>query len=104
MTKEERRQMWTQRVEAFLASGQSTTEWCAQHDIKPHQLRYWLRKFRNQGDEASSPQWLSLAVGPGGESPEGTIRVRVGPATIEVAPGYDSRLLKELVTTLSELC
>ncbi len=104
MTREERRQMWTQRVEAFLAGGQSTTEWCAQHDINPNQLRYWLRKLRDQEKEGTSPQWLSVAIDSGGQSPEGALRVRVGPAAIEVAAGYDPRLLKELVATLSELC
>ncbi|MFZ5687587.1 MAG: IS66 family insertion sequence element accessory protein TnpA [Bacillota bacterium] len=31
MTKAEYRKEWEQRVAAFRASGQSTTEWCAAH-------------------------------------------------------------------------
>ncbi len=104
MTRQERRQMWAERVEVFRASGQTTTAWCAQQDINPNQLRYWLRKSRYQENEASSPQWLAVDIAPGGDTPECVLRVRVGPATIEVGPGYDPGLLQNLVATLAKLC
>ncbi|MDS1029687.1 hypothetical protein RDV78_04095 [Bacillota bacterium LX-D] len=50
MTKAEKlelRKEWEARVTAFRASGQSTSAWCAEHDIKLPQLRYWLRKFKS---------------------------------------------------------
>lgn len=44
MTKAELRKEWEARVVAFKDSGQSTSAWCAAHDLQPHQLRYWLRE------------------------------------------------------------
>ncbi len=87
--------MWAERLEAFRASGQSAVGWSAQHDINPNQLRCWLRKSRDQENEASSPQWLEVDIAPGGDTPEGGLRVRVvGPAAIQVGPGYDPGLLQ----------
>lgn len=36
MTKAERQREWESRVAEFRASGQSTKEWCAAHDLKPY--------------------------------------------------------------------
>ncbi len=42
---QELRKDWEARVAAFRASGQSGSAWCASHQVKPHQLWYWFRKW-----------------------------------------------------------
>ena len=54
------RQLWAQRVEAFLDSGMSQRAWCEQHGLRPNQLGYWLRKFRSEQIAENSPRWISL--------------------------------------------
>jgi len=44
--REQLRKQWKTRVADFIASGQTTTEWCAEHNLKPSQLRYWPRKYK----------------------------------------------------------
>lgn len=58
----ELRNEWAARVAAFRASGKSASAWCAEHDLKIHQLRYWLRKHsapRMETGDAPT-QWLPL--------------------------------------------
>ncbi|MGI6567348.1 MAG: IS66 family insertion sequence element accessory protein TnpA [Limnochordia bacterium] len=43
MTKEarqERRELWAERIEAFLSSGLSQRAWCREHGLRPNQL--WI--------------------------------------------------------------
>lgn len=55
MSKQQLYEIWSSRVAEFKASGQSVAAWCAEQDLKPHQLRYWLRKRR----ESRNPtEWL----------------------------------------------
>ncbi|MDO9580586.1 MAG: hypothetical protein Q7J06_08470 [Bacteroidales bacterium] len=104
MTKEELRKMWEARVSAFRVSGQSTTEWCATHDIKLHQLRYWLRKYKNTENSATPAQWMSIEIDSLGSNHGNSMLVRIGKAAIEVKPGFDKQLLSDLVMTLADLC
>jgi transposase-like protein len=63
MTQAENRQKWEARVAAYQASGQSSAEWCAAHQIERRQLWYWLRKFKNIKDTvAPDSQWVSVNV------------------------------------------
>ena len=106
MTKEERierRKQWESRVAEFEKSSQGTTEWCRANNIKPHQLRYWIRKFRSeQAAAASSSNWLSVEVDD--QHSESGLLVKVGQVTVEVAPGFNRALLADVVQTLKALC
>lgn len=102
MTKEELRTTWADRIAAFKASGQSVPKWCAGHGIKPHQLRYWLKKESQASADIAdgSPQWLPLNINELGASP---VVIKIRGAVIEVQPGFDPELLLSVVKTLSRL-
>ncbi|MBE3574953.1 MAG: helix-turn-helix domain-containing protein [Firmicutes bacterium] len=107
--REQLREQWRERVATFRASGQSVSAWCAAQGIKAHQLRYWLSRLAPAKPAESVPsRWLPVAVHAerGQEQPaSGTsLAVRVGPAVVEVQPGFDARLLAAVVRTLMELC
>jgi len=106
MTKAERQKEWENRIAAYKASGWSTKEWCAAHDLKPHQLWYWLRKHRlTDSPTIVSPRWLPMELSdPEPESQVNTLLVKVGHATVEVKPGFNSSLLSDVVRTLALLC
>jgi len=106
MTKAERQKEWENRIAAYKASGRSTKEWCAAHDLKPHQLWYWLRKHQlTDSSTIVSQRWLSMELSdPEPESQANTLLVKVGHATVEVKPGFNSSLLYDVVRTLASLC
>jgi transposase-like protein len=102
MTQAENRQMWESRAAAFKASSQSATEWCAAHDLKTHQLYYWIRKLKSEDEPTvKQTQWLSVEVGELKTSSHSkALPIRIGKATIEVSPGFDPALLSDVVRTL----
>lgn len=105
MTNAELRKVWEGRVAAFKASGKSTKDWCADHDLKINQLRYWLRKLKTIDDSTvKQPQWVSVEVGGlKTDSHDKALPIKVGKATIEVSPGFDPELLSDVVRTLADL-
>lgn len=103
MTKVEYQQMWESRVIEFKASGQTATAWCADQDLKVHQLRYWIRKFKPK-DASNQMRWLSVEIGElKVNKPQEALPVHVGKVMIEVRPGFDPKLLSDVVKTLSAL-
>lgn len=98
------RECWRARVAEYRASGQSGAAWCAVHGVKEHQFWYWARKFPVEDiPKESPPNWIPVQIR---ESVEvtGPLVVRVGQATIEVGTGFDSGLLRDVVSTLATLC
>ena len=96
------REIWRARVADFRASGQSGATWCAVHQIKEHQLWYWTRRFPVEvPSPSSSPNFVPIEVK---NEPSEPLLVRVGAVTIEVRPGYDPRLLREVVQALATPC
>jgi len=106
MTRAELQQLWETRIAEYQASGQSVKEWCASHEgISPRQLWYWLRKYKNQNaaPSESSSRWLPVEISEQG-SLEQALLVKIGPASIEVRPGFDPALLTQVVQVLVSLC
>lgn len=107
ITKTERkilREEWEKRIEAYKSSGQSATKWCAEHNLRPNQLWYWLRKFKEEATESSTTKWVSLPVSDTIDDPAERLYIRVGQAVIEIKSGFDPVLLSQVVRTLKTLC
>lgn len=97
------------RVTEFRTSGQAARDWCSENSINLHTLRYWLYKVGGHGASrpASPVKWLSVEMaGDIDRQPVsgGGIVVHIGDARIEVEPGCDLILLREVVQTLATLC
>ncbi|UMZ72530.1 IS66 family insertion sequence element accessory protein TnpA [Natranaerofaba carboxydovora] len=99
-TNEQLRAEWKERVSAFRASGQTAKDWAKANGVKLNRLRYWCRKYKEDAPSKET-KWSPVEVD---YSDESNITVKVGKASIEVKPGYDKSLLKDLVNTLSGLC
>lgn len=93
--RQERRSLWATRIADYRASGQSQAAWCAQHGLKIHQFRYWLKK-QSQTAEDTPTRWLSLDLA------NAPVVIRVGQVTVEVQPGFDPDLLRDVVRTLAQ--
>lgn len=103
---EKLRESWQERVAAFRASGQTGFQWCTAHQLKEHQLWYWVRRFPvNPPSPSSKPHFVPVQIQE--QNPDVAcipLLVRVGQAAIEVHPGYDAELLRHLVQTLAAPC
>lgn len=103
MRKTEQSKEWETKIADFQSSGQTMSAWCATNNLKVHQLKYWLGKQRNQNQPTTkTAQWLSLEIkDPVIERKELPLLVKVGSITIEVHPGFNAKLLLDVVKTLS---
>jgi hypothetical protein len=100
MNKDEKREAWRVRLEAFAASGLTQREWCAREGLGLHQLGYWRGRLSERSD--ATPQgaaWCALDVVPENNGGDG-MTVRVGGAGIEVRRGFDAALLRDIVRAL----
>ena len=97
MTKADLQNLWATRIAEFKASGQSVTAWCADNNIKPNQLWYWLRKEKQDHSETTI-SWLPVDLSEAGL--QNSLLVRVGRVAVEVRPGFDPKLLVDVVNTL----
>lgn len=110
MSRAELRELWEGRVADFRASGQTAQAWCSERGISLHTLRYWLRKVGNDNQSGSTEpaKWLSVEItGEQTHQPVvsgGGMVVCVGDARVEVYPGCNLVLLREVVQTLAMLC
>ena len=48
MKKDEKLILWTERLQAFQASGQTCREWCREHQIPVSTMTYWNRRLRKR--------------------------------------------------------
>ena len=109
---QKQRENWKKHIAEFRASGLTTREWSDKHNIKITKFRYWLRKYKevdlSDYEPKSKNDWVAIEVKDSSsersETENSSIEIKVGSASIEVKPGFDKRLLSDLVETLSQLC
>ncbi len=97
MTKVERQNLWAARIAEFKDSGQSVRAWCEGHGVNPRQLWYWLKKEKQESID-SKLSWLPLDLSDA--SLQNALVIRIGRVTIDVKPGFDPKLLLDVVKTL----
>ena len=101
MERDAKRVEWRARLEAYAASGLTQREWCAREGVSLHQLGYWRGQLREQSKPiAATPGWCALDVVAEHNSGGNGLTVRVGSAGIEVRPGFDAALLRDIVRAL----
>ncbi|WP_010280026.1 IS66 family insertion sequence element accessory protein TnpA [Paenibacillus senegalensis] len=101
MNKNEKANYWREQVSEYRASGLTMKAWCEKHHIASGQMKYWIRKLglRQRSRRAAAPNWIEVTPVPASAS---SLIVRVGAAEIEVAAGFDTALLKQVVQTLGD--
>lgn len=96
MTKEEREVYWRELLSKQAASGLSVRAWCDREAVSYTAFSYWRRRLAKP---QAAP--LTLIRVDGGEAETRGLWVSVGGARIEVRPGFDGGLLKQVVATLA---
>ena len=101
---------WKERLNEFKTGcGKNFTAWCREKDYSLHQAKYWHKKLQNHSNvEKQSAQWLTIEINQA-DKPDlitrnASLIIKVGAAMIEVQPGYSSKLLQDVVKTLSAIC
>lgn len=106
-TREQRRQARIERITDYRCSGLSMSAWCTANQIKREQLKYWLRKSKEDVSYDSptpSTHWVPLTVPNQSDThvPASSLVVRIGQARIELHSGFNPELLREVVHALEK--
>jgi len=101
----EKRRYWKQQIEQWKDSGLTQIEFCRLHNLKPHQLTYWKKRFQ----PADTPVSLvELKWEPTFQSPPcpnvSPLRLIVNDRfRIDIDRGFDPATLQQLVLSLRPL-
>ena len=101
MANQEKQRLWEERIEAFLASGQSQRAWCQEQGLRANQLGYWLRKYRARMSQPSGKRWVSMESGFHSHS---GVSLRIGNIVLDVEPGFNQQVLVDVLHSLMNVC
>lgn len=97
-------EIWTERIRAYQASGQTMKAWSAEHNVTLHQLKYWLYKAQRQEQATPTTTFRPVTIASPPSSGADSLHIQVGVARIHIQPGFEPRLLREVVQALQPLC
>jgi hypothetical protein len=98
---------WHRHVEAFKASGLTREAYSKRNRIRVYQLDYWRKRILRMGgtpETISANQWVPLKISDEPTDKGCHIDLWIGPVRIEVKPGFDSKLLTELLRAVGAGC
>jgi hypothetical protein len=78
--------------------------WCAEHDLTVHQLKYWLYKAQRQGARVGSTPAFRAVTVTDQIAESRSLWIQVGAARIAVHPGFEPKLLRDVVAALTPPC
>ncbi|MEC0371475.1 IS66 family insertion sequence element accessory protein TnpA [Paenibacillus chibensis] len=108
MTREDVQKKWEARVATFRASGEKVTKWCKVNKVDRRQLYTWMKRLDGSSGNTVSrkpPSFINVALTPEAETKRLTsIHIKLGTAVIEVEPGFNPTLLREVVKALEVIC
>ena len=98
-----KREHWKHHIESWQFSGMVQREYCQQHNLSYYQFGYW-RKRIVQAERKAKFVALDLGPTPAGKQPLQCgcpLRLVVSNGfTIEVNPGFDPHLLRQVIIAL----
>jgi hypothetical protein len=100
----EKAKYWMQHIEALKMSGLSRKAYCEQNGLNKHTMDSWCQKLNpslGRNAEGNKATWIPLQIK--GDETSG-IDLRIGKITIAVKPGFDQKLLTDLLRTLAAAC
>ena len=101
-----KREYWSSHIERWQESGLSQRVYCREHNLKDHQFVYWKKRIIRTGTES---KFVSLNLGPFKDKQPLQHAVRPlqlilhNGFTIEIHPGFDPHLLRQLIIVLRGL-
>jgi hypothetical protein len=100
------RESWQQRIEEWRHSGLSQGEYCRRNQIKWHQFIYWKKRLIEKAVAAVTfvPVPIRRLKPPEPKASGSVLKLIVGDRfKVEITPGFDARLLGQVLLTLENL-
>jgi len=103
----EKIQYWQNHVEVFKSSGLSREDYSKENGIRVYQLDYWRRKLARLNKTQSvipANQWVPVKISDEAIEKDSHIDLRIGRVRVEIKPGFDSKLLAEVLRAIGAGC
>jgi len=98
---------WSERVQAWRASGKTADEYASAFEFQASTLRYWASRLKTESAEKPAViarvvrrQSRALVVERGDAGVQAEVEVAVGEARIIVRRGFDAELLRQVAAAL----
>ena len=109
--REELAQEWRQRLKDFAVSEMTVQQWCDFNRVSLYQYYYWRRRLQpaktphpanNAVNNGARGRFVAVGVlpTPAASPTQGGVTIRIAGAAIDVATGFDPRLLRAVVAAL----
>jgi hypothetical protein len=101
MDKRQLSEHWQERITSYRTSGLTMKKWCDANGCTMDQLKYWLYKRikkSNKKAKQTSPALVPVTVA--ADPAISPLWIEVGLARIEVRPGFEPELLREVIAAL----
>ncbi len=95
--------LWKKRLVEYKDSGKSITAWCKGQGLTEGQYHYWRRKLGSEPAMINQPvKWVAVNMDVVTEEgkPADPITVHIGQFLVEVKPGFDENLLRNIFKVL----
>lgn len=101
----QKRDYWKHHIESWQGSNLPQTEYCQQNDLKDHQFVYWKKRFVQT---ETGVKFVSLNLGPlmSKQPSQSASSVRLvfdNGLKVEVDPGFNPQLLRQIIMTVKGL-
>ena len=100
-----KRAHWNHHIESWRASGLAQREYCRQHHLSYYQFGYWKKRLvQSETGSKFFPLNLVPSTSKRPSQPGCPLRlILAGGFTIEIEPGFDPHLLRQLIIALQGL-
>ena len=102
---ERKRIYWKHHIDSWQETGLTQTEYCRRHNLKHHQLVYWKKRFlKTETDVSFVPLKLEDLLDKPNLAETNALNLVVdNNFKIEIRPGFDTQLLRQLIFVLRGL-
>ena len=102
---EQKRSYWKQHIDSWKETGLTQVEYCRQHNLKHHQLVYWKKRFlKTETDVSFVPLKFEDLLDIPAQLERASLSLVINNHfKIEIIPGFDAQLLRQLIFALRGL-
>jgi hypothetical protein len=102
---EQKRILWKQHIDSWQETGLTQVEYCRQHNLKHHQLVYWKKRFlKTETDVSFVPLKLEDLLDIPTQPDRTSLSLLINNHfKVEIRPGFDAQLLRQLIFALRGL-
>lgn len=96
----DRVRFWTELLSEQKVSGLSVPDFCRDRGVSIHSYRGWRARLNKES--SSSGDWVTLKTQQSSKS--SAITLHIGAVSLDVVPGFDPQLLRDVVDVLQPTC